>query len=235
MASENQLSFRTITKIEEVLDNTPLSYTNFNIVTSDETILLITSKISPDYFFEMKKGGNFSCVIQPGEILSQDRTAFSSVPDSYNRIRIWAEHVADDVRIRQERLERDRLIKTWDTLIESKYSKPDQPLDFDDFEKWKKIVSDLQDRVADLEKKGVLTEEQAANIISEGEAVERQSSTMPGLAWMRKAGKYLVWVLKYVSQDPEVHHSLVSHIETFTKELPAHIETAKNALEAITK
>jgi hypothetical protein len=233
MGRENELKFRVICQVEDVLDETPLTSANFNVTTSESDVLLITSKISPDYLFRMKKPNNYSCEVQPGEIHLVDRFGFSSVPDSYPRIKIWANHVAEDVRIRQERLEQDKLISNWEKVVDSKYPNAEQPLNLADFELWKKVVADLQTRVAELEKKGKLTPEQASEILAEGEAVEQQSSSMPGGAWMRKAGKYLVLVLKYVSQDAETRHYVISHFENAVKELPAHIETAKTILEAI--
>lgn len=230
MGREHEIKFKVICQVEDELDETPLTSANFNIATSEADVLLITSKLSPDYRFRMTRTHEYAGEFQPGAIHFMDKFTCRSVPDSFPKIKEWANHVAEDVRMRQERLEQDRLILNWGNLVDSKYPNPEQPLDFSDFETWKSAFVDLQARVTELEKKGKLTPEQVKEINDKGEAVEGQTSSMPGAAWMRKAGKYLVWVLKIISKDEDARHFLISHIETAVKELPALAETARSVL-----
>jgi len=233
MGAEHKLKFTVLCEVEDILDTSALGSTNFNISTTDEYVLSITCKVSPDYFFRVKRGHYFECDIQPGEIHFSDKPNFNSIKDAFPRVKSWAADVSEEIRLKQERLEKDRLILTWESGVAAKYPSPDQPLIHEDFETWKKIVEDLQARVAELEKKGTISEEQVKAIVSEGEEVAKQSASMPGAAWMRRAGKYLVSVLKYVSQDPDVRKHIVSQIESATKELPAHVETVRQAIENI--
>ena len=233
MAKEDSLNYVSRVRVEEALDNTPLSHLNFDITSNDSIPLEIFLKDSSDYYFRVTKPNNFFCEMQPGEVYALDRASFGGILDALPTIEKWSKNVFRELKTRHQRIESDNFIKSWDELTKAKYEDPEKPLDQEDFEKWKEIVKDLQARISELEKKGKIPQEEVSNIVKEGEEIEGQAGSVPGKNWMLIGGKYLLRLLKYASLDPEIRHAIFNHVQEVLKALPQHVETIANSVHSL--